>query len=58
MNKWYCSVFTQEDLTNIPSPEKLYEGSEPLKSVHFTAGKVKKKLVDLKPNAAPGPDKI
>ena len=58
LNKWYCSVFTEEDLTNIPLPENMYEGDEPLVTVHFTAGKVKKKLEELKPTAAPGPDKI
>ena len=58
LNKWYCSVFTEEDLTSIPIPENLYQGNEPLTKVHFTAGKVKKKLEELKPTAAPGPDKI
>lgn len=58
LNAWYCSVFTDEDLQNIPKAEKLYDGDEPLTSAHFTAGKVKKKLETLKPTSAPGPDKI
>ena len=58
LNTWYCSVFTEEDLTNIPKPEELYKGEEPLDMVDCTAGKVKKKLKKLKPNSAPGPDRI
>ena len=58
LNAWYCSVFTSEDLTNIPEAEKLYTGDDPLSTVHFTAGKVKKKLENLKPTSAPGPDKV
>ena len=42
LNKWYCSVFTKENLTNIPNPEMSYQGDQPLNSVNFTAGKVKK----------------
>ena len=42
LNAWDCSVFTDEDLQNIPKAEKLYDGDEPLTSAHFTAGKVKK----------------
>ena len=41
----------------MPSPEFLYKGDEPLNTVKMTAGKVKKKLANLKPNSAPGPDK-
>ena len=58
LNTWYCSVFTEEDLTNFPKPEELYKGEEPLDMVDCTAGKVKKKLKKLKPNSAPGPDRI
>ena len=58
LNAWYCSVFTEEDLSNIPSPEVLYKGDNPLEEVSFTAGKVRKKLANLKPSSAPGPDMI
>ena len=58
LNEWYCSVFTEENCNNIPHAEQRYTGNEPLNSVHFTAGKVKKKLEQIKPTAAPGPDKI
>ena len=58
LNTWYCSVFTDEDLSNIPSPEMLFKGDNPLEDVSFTAGKVKKKLMKLKPTSAPGPDMI
>ena len=42
----------------MPSPEFLYKGDEPLDTAKMTAGKVKKKLANLKPNSAPGPDNI
>jgi ribonuclease P/MRP protein subunit RPP40 len=58
LNSWYCSVFTEEDLSNMPSPEVLYMGDNPLTEVDFTAGKVKKKLSNLKPTSAPGPDRV
>ena len=58
LNAWYCSVFINENLTDIPEAEKLYTGEDPLSTVHFTAGNVKKKLEKLKPTSAPGPDKI
>ena len=58
LNTWYCSVFTDEDLSNLPSPEMLYRGDNPLVDVDFTAEKVKKKLSNIKPSSAPGPDMV
>ena len=58
LNKWHCSVFTDENLANMLSPEKLYERDKPLNWVHITAGKVEKELAAIKPTAATGPDKI
>ena len=54
LNTWYCLVFTEEDLTNILKPEVLFKGDEPLCIIDYTEGKVKKKLINLKPNSAQG----
>ena len=58
LNRWYCSVFTREDTGHIPEAVDVYEGSDILEEVDITRDKVKKKLLNLKPKSAPGPDKI
>lgn len=58
LNDFFCSVFTTEDCSNIPVAEKLFTGNSPLETVVITEEKVKKKLDKLKPNSAPGPDKL
>ena len=58
LNTWYCSMFTEEDMNSMPEAEELCGEGEELKSVEFTAEKVVKKLKELRPTAAPGPDKI
>ena len=58
LNSFFCSVFTQEDLDELPLPEQLYQGEEPLIDVIFGETDVKKKLENLKPSSAPGPDGV
>ena len=58
LNSWYCSVFTREDLQQIPEAEQLFNGDSPLTSVEFTPKLVSEKLKKLNPNSAPGPDGI
>ena len=58
LNTWYCSMFTEEDTSNMPEAENLCKVGQELDSVEFTAEKVEKKLKKLRPTAAPGPDKI
>ena len=58
LNSFFCSVFTQENLGELPTPEQLYEGEEPLADVIFDEKDVKKKLENLKPSSAPGPDGV
>ena len=58
LNDFFCSVFTQEDCSNIPDAEQLFTGDTPLETVEVTEDKVKKKLEKLKPCSAPGPDKL
>ena len=58
LNHFFCSVFTQEECSNIPEAENLFTGDVPLETVEITGGKVKAKLQKLKPDSAPGPDKL
>ena len=58
LNNHYCSVFTVEEVAEMPAVEQLYQGEEPLTTTEFVADNVKEKLSKLKPSAAPGPDKV
>ena len=58
LNSFFCSVFIREDLDELPQPEQLYLGEEPFTSVTFDHESVKKKLENLKPSSAPGPDGV
>jgi hypothetical protein len=56
LNEQYCSVFTKEDLSNVPD---IGDGSAPdLPSITITTPGVEKLLRDLKVNKASGPDNI
>ncbi len=57
LNNFFSSVFTHEDLTNIPDFEKR-NINHPSEDLYITPDKVKKKLRKLKPNKSPGPDGI
>ena len=56
LNCFFSSVFTEEDLNNLPVPKKMYHGNNPLNRVEFSEELVKEKLVKLKLYSAPGPD--
>lgn len=58
LNSFFCSVFTREDVSNLPEAEQLFEGDEPLVTSDFTEEKVRVKLLKLKQNSAPGPDRL
>ena len=58
LNQFFTSVFTAEDLENIPELENKYTGKDPLEEVEITLEKVKKKLMLLRPNKSPGPDRF
>ena len=53
LNTWYCFVFTDKDVSNIPEVENLFKEGEQLETVEITSEKVEKKLKQLKPTAAP-----
>ena len=54
--KIFASVFTKEDISNIPVCES--ETDVRLENVVFTTNKIRDKIKGLKPNSAPGPDSI
>ena len=57
-NEFFSSVFTKEsDDGPALKGEKILTDDE-LKSVEFTSEKVIQKINNLRPHAAPGPDKI
>jgi Reverse transcriptase (RNA-dependent DNA polymerase) len=56
LNRYFASVFTREDLTNIP--RKNLETDQVLSSVAITAGKIISKIKNLRADSAAGPDGI
>ena len=56
LNRFFASVFTKEDISNIPVCES--ETDVRLENVVFTTNKIRDKIKGLKPNSAPGPDSI
>ena len=57
LNQFFASVFTEEDLSNLPQLGPFEKG-EPLSNVQFTEEKIKEKIEKLRSSAAPGPDGI
>ena len=55
LNRFFGEVFTREDLTEVPEPERLNFG-EGLDMVHITRKKVENKIKKLRDEAAAGPD--
>ena len=55
LNDYFTSVFTQEDVTNIPEAEK-WDGDSFLDDLVITEDQVEKKLKGLKIDKSPGPD--
>ena len=55
LNDFFSSVFTKEDLNNIPQLSKRYEG-DPMANINITPEMVLKKLRKLKVHKSAGPD--
>ena len=56
LNEFFCTTFTEEDLTNVPSSsDQSYEG-ETLGSFNIEPEAVQKKLHALNPGKTPGED--
>ena len=58
LNQFYCSVFTQEDIADTPAAENIVADGDALEDITITEEKVKDKLRKLRPDSAPGPDKL
>ena len=56
LNNQFVSVFTDEDVSEIPGMEIIYEGTMPLRKIIITEEIVRKKIKKLNPNKSPGPD--
>ena len=57
LNKYFSSVFTREDTANVPVPPPMRTRSRLTKSF-VTTQKVRRKIRQLKPHSAAGPDGI
>ena len=57
LNEYFSSVFTHENLNNIPSPP-TYAVDEVLSTIQITPEIVRKKLQSLNPNKSPGHDAV
>jgi len=55
LNQFFSSVFTQEDLSTIPTLDPKYHGP-PLEDIEITPDMILKKLQRLKVSKSPGPD--
>ena len=58
LNHFFSSVFTNEDLSNIPHLSNIKDDIVPLLLITIDKLLVKEKLLKLKPLSAPGPDGI
>ncbi len=60
LNDYFCSVFTVENLDNVPQPKQIYQGSEQdcLSNLLVRTEDVKQKLDKLKTDKSPGVDEI
>ena len=59
-NKFFKSVFTEEDTEHVPEPEQLYTGTneERLEDINLTEERVLKKLKLINPSKSPGNDNL
>lgn len=58
-NKYFASVFTTEDVSNIPETVQIFDNSlTPLDNIEISEDLVFRKLGDLKLDKSPGPDGI
>ena len=58
LNKYFASVFTRENIENVPEAKQRNSGNEPLEDVKFEPYMVEAELKKLNPTKAPGPDGI
>ena len=58
LNKYFASVYTVEDLSEIPRVPVVYQGNEPLRKINITEERVREKIRKLNPTKSPGPDEL
>ena len=56
LNDFFCSTFTDEDLSNVPKEQENKNIGEVLDNFIITPQALLKKLQELKPGKSPGPD--
>ena len=54
----HYSVFTKEDMNNVPEVLRETSFSEELKEIHISREMVLEKLIGLKMDKSPGPDNL
>ena len=58
LNEYFASVYTEEDLQNMPAISTFYQGNEPLQKINLTLERVQEKIKKLNANKSPGPDEF
>ena len=60
LNNFFTSVFTDESLQDVPIPENVFNlpAEDSLHELQVTPETIHEKLINLKPNKAPGDDRI
>ena len=57
LNKYFCSVFTEEDCSQVPVIDDV-PCNTVLSNINFSAEDIVKKIDNIKPGSAAGPDNI
>ena len=58
LNKAFSSVFTHKDVSSMPVLNDTYWSKYAVRFIQFNSEGILHLLLDLKPNKAPGPDRI
>ena len=56
LNGYFASVYTKENISEIPEVPIVYKGNNPLRKIEVTEDKVKRKIKKLNPSKSQGPD--
>ena len=56
LNEYFASVYTEENMSNMPIVQSRYQGSNPLSEINITPAKVREKIKKLNQNKSQGPD--
>ena len=56
LNRYFTTVYTVEDLQEIPSVPVFYQGTKPLRKINLTVERIREKIRKLNGNKSPGSD--